>query len=497
MEIIKIKSLSFTYPTSEYPALKNVDFSVNEGELCLVMGKSAAGKSTLLKLLKKEIAPFGKVQGDIEINGEVGYVAQNVNESIVCDKVRSELAFGLVNRGASPFEVELKVNEIASYFNLSNKLDDDISTLSGGEKQILNLASVLITNPKVLVLDEPTCQLDPVSAQKFVNTIIKLNADFGITVVVAEHLLEELYPYAHKVVLVDDGMVSPAMTGEEMIEHLKKNNEDMLLSTPVSMRLFDSAKTTSQCRKVLEKKVLNPVLDAEINADTVLKAKGLYFAYSKNQDVLKDVSLDVKVGKINAILGANSSGKTTLLKTIAGVLKPHHGKIKKAEAVSMLCQNPFDLFTKEKCCDEVAFGDITDFLEISDAAKQHPFDLSTGQAQRLALAKVLETGANIILLDEPTKALDSAFKLKLGEKLRELCDIGKTILLVSHDTDFVAQFADVVSFMSNGEIVATMPRQKMMSSLDFYTSHISKITKGICDSIVSLEDLQKAGGLDE
>lgn len=497
MEIVSIKDLSFTYPKTEYPALNHVDFSVNEGELCLVIGRSAAGKSTLLKLLKKEIAPYGELEGEISINGEIAYVAQNVEENIVCDRVRAELSFGLANQGASQAEIDLKVNEIASYFNLAQKLDSEVSSLSGGEKQLLNLASVMVINPRVLVLDEPTCQLDPVSAQKFINTIIKLNADFGITIVVAEHLLEELYPYAHKVVLVEDGKATPAMTGEDMVAYLKKCNSDMLCSLPASMRLFDGATTTAECRSLLKSKVLYPAVDENADTQTVLKAKNIYFAYSKNQDVLKGVSLDVQEGKINAILGANSCGKTTLLKVLSNVLKPHHGKIKTTKKVSMLCQNPFDLFTKEQCCDEVEFGEITSFLEIDDIKFKHPYDLSAGQAQRLALAKVLETGADIILLDEPTKALDGSFKNKLGKKLLELCDMGKTILMVSHDTDFVAEFAHLISFMSNGELVSTMPRQKMMSSLDFYTSHISKITKGICNSIVSFEDLKNAGGLDE
>lgn len=497
MEIINCKGLSFKYPTTEKLALNNVDFSVNEGEFCLVIGKSAAGKSTLLKLLKKEKAPVGICTGEININANIGYVAQNVEENIVCDKVRSELSFGLTNLGLPKDIIELKVSEIASYFNLSQKLDNDISTLSGGEKQMLNLASVLIMNPDVLVLDEPTCQLDPVSARRFVSAIKKIHSDFGTTIIVAEHLLEELYSYADKVAFVDNGTIKACLPPFEMIDYLKKNGNDILKSIPVSLRLFDGAKSVSECRNILKQKNLSFVLDEEISDNTAMKVKGIYFAYEKNKDVLKDISFDVIKGEVNAILGANSSGKTSLLKVLCGVKKQHHGKVKAQEKISMLCQNPFDLFTKEKCADEVEFGDITKFLEIDDIKNQHPFDLSTGQAQRLALAKVLQTGADIILLDEPTKALDSAFKIKLGQKLKELCDMGKTILLVSHDTDFVSEYADVVSFLSNGELVTTMPRQHMFSSLDFYNSSVSKITKGICDNVVSELDLQKCGGLDE
>lgn len=497
MEIISCKGLNFKYATSEYPTLSDVSFSVNDGDFCLVIGKSGAGKSTILKLLKKEIAPAGDIIGQLDVNAQVGYVPQNVEENIVCDKVRSELSFGLTNMGVSKEMIELKVAEIASYFNLSSKLDEDVSSLSGGEKQILNLASVMITNPSVLVLDEPTSKLDPVSARRFISTLKKLHADFGTTVIVAEHLLEELYPYASKVILVENGTVLKECNPDEMVSFLKEKVSDMLYSIPVSMWAFDGAKTISQCREILKCKKLTPQIIEENDSDIALKVKNLAFAYKKNREVLENLDLNIQSGKINAILGANGCGKTTLLKVICGVLKQHHGKIKTNGRVSMLCQNPFDLFTKEKCSDEVEFGEITAFLEIDDIKNKHPYDLSTGQAQRLALAKVLQTGADIILLDEPTKALDTAFKKKLGLKLKELCKMGKTILLVSHDTDFVAEYADVVSFMSKGQIVATDSRQKMFSNLDFYTSSVSKITKGICDEIVSLEDLKNAGGFDE
>ena len=183
MEAVKCKSLSFTYPKTEYPALKEVSFSLEKGELCIVMGKSAAGKSTLLKLLKKEIAPFGKIEGEIEVIGKAGYVAQNVEESLVCHKVRAELAFSLANEGWEEDEIELAVAQTASYFNLESKLDYDIAVLSDGEKQLLNLAAVMINNPEILILDEPTSRLDPVSAARFVDIIKKMHREFSTTII--------------------------------------------------------------------------------------------------------------------------------------------------------------------------------------------------------------------------------------------------------------------------------------------------------------------------
>lgn len=496
MEIIRCEGLGFKYATSSDYALKDVSFSICEGEFCLFIGKSAAGKSTILKLLKKEIAPVGDMIGKLNVDTMVGYVGQNVEESIVCDKVRSELSFGLTNMGLDKATIELKVAEIASYFNLSSKLDMDVSSLSGGEKQILNLAAVMVMSPKVLVLDEPTCRLDPVSAQRFVATLKRVHNDFGTTIIVAEHLLGELYNYADKVILVEDGTTTMVASPSDMVCYLKKSQNSMLESIPLFVRLYPNAKTVGECRNVLKTKNLLPLDDDSVFSEKVMEIKNICFAYTKNQDVLNSLSLDVYKGKINAVLGSNGSGKTTLLKSACGVLKPHHGKVKTKARVSMLCQNPFDLFTKEKCAEEVEFGEITSFLEIDDIKNQHPYDLSAGQAQRLGLAKVLQTGADIILLDEPTKALDSAFKKKLGEKLLQLCKMGKTILLVSHDTDFVAEYSDMVSFLSNGSIVSSMPRRSMFSALDFYTSSVSKITKGICNNVVSLDDLKRTGGLD-
>lgn len=493
MENIICEKLNFAYPTSARPVLKNVDFTVSGGEFCLVIGCSGAGKSTLLKLMKKEIAPHGTLTGSIKINGTVGYVAQNVEENIVTDKVRSELSFGLTNMGVGRESIELSVAETASYFNLSDKLDNDISTLSGGEKQLLNLASVMITKPDILVLDEPTCQLDPVSAQRFVAVVKRLNRDFGTTVVISEHLTDELLPYADSVMIIENGEVVLKDTPQNAVSFLKQNHNSLLGEIPLFMRLFDGANTVSQCREVLKEKNLPALHTESDDVKTALRLKNISFAYIKNHDVLKSLDLRVYKGKINVLLGANSSGKSTALKVAAGVLKVHHGKVKTGGKVSMLCQNPFDLFTKEHCEDEVEFGKITDFLQIEDIRKQHPYDISGGQAQRLALAKVLEKNADIILLDEPTKALDYELKVRLADILYRLCDVGKTVVIATHDIDFAGEYGDYISFLSNGEIVTTMPRREFFTSLNFYTTCTAKITNGIATGYVGEKDLNDGG----
>ncbi|MBQ7741137.1 MAG: ATP-binding cassette domain-containing protein [Eubacterium sp.] len=466
MEKIKLEKVNFTYPEGSKKALEDISFSVNEGEFCLVSGASAAGKSTLMKLLKAEIAPKGELSGEIRVNGIAGYVSQNVSESIVCDRVRSELSFGLTGEGMSSGEAELLVAETASYFNLESKLDSEISKLSGGEKQMVNLAAVMITKPDILILDEPCSQLDPVSAERFMNTVKRLHRDFKTTVIISEHSSEEVYYLADSVLLLEGGRLLIKDAPQCVLDFCKSTENKMLCSFPLKMRLAS-----------FEAK---PAENGEKMPKTDLEAKGVFFAYEKGEGVLGGLDLSVFENKINAVIGPNSSGKTTLLKVIAGVYKPLGGKVKTKKSVSMLPQNVFDLFTKDTCEEEIAFGEITSFLEIDEIKKQHPFDLSGGQAQRLALAKVLETGADIILLDEPTKGLDAVLKIKLGELLGDLCKKGKTIVIVTHDTDFAGEYADYVSFLSKGRIITTSGRREFFSRLNFYTTEISKLSAGKC-----------------
>ncbi len=495
MEIIKCEKLNFQYALSHTPALVDVDFSVDEGELCILIGKSGVGKSTLLRHFVKEIAPSGRLSGAVSVKGRVGYVPQNVEENIVTDRVRSELSFGLTNLNKKRDEIELLVAETASYFHLSDKLDSEISQLSGGEKQILNLASVMIMKPDIIILDEPVSQLDPISAERFITTVLKLNQDFSTTIIMSEHMSGELFNRADSIALMENNTVKAKLAPKEMVSFLRSNNSEMFDAVPIPQRLFENAGTISDCRKIVKSKGIQSLEPEKKKTNIALKMKHISFAYKKNDDVLSNLNLDIYEGEINAVLGNNASGKSTLLRVMSGVLNPHHGKVKTDKKVAMLCQNPFDLFTKEKCCDEVSFGEITDFLEIDDIRDKHPFDLSGGQAQRLALAKVLQTDADIILLDEPTKFLDCVLKIKLAQKLKELCRMGKTVVIACHDIDFVGEYAGYVSFISNGEMIATNSRREFFSSLNFYTTTVSRITNGIAENVVSLYDLKQSGGI--
>lgn len=465
MDAVSFRSVSFAYPKSEYKALDSVSFGISKGDFCLVSGASAAGKSTLLSLIKKEIAPAGELGGEIEINGSVGYLRQNTDESIVCDRVRGELAFGVENLGKSSGEIELLIAETAAYFNLEDKLNSATAELSGGEKQLVSLASVMMMKPDILVLDEPCAYLDPVSAERFANMVKKLHSELGITVIMSEHSVDLLYGYADKILLLEKGSLTFEGTPEKTLSFLEKENNPMLAAVPVQFRYKGKELNYNEMKENGEK------------PEIALNAKRLYFAYNKNSFVLNDLSLDVYRGKINAVIGSNGCGKTTLLKVLSRVYKPYRGKVN-SEKLSMLTQNVKDLFTADRCCDEVTFGEITDYLEISDIKERHPYDLSGGQAQRLALAKVLEKNADIIILDEPTKGLDAVLKTKLGKLLKRLCADGKTVLLVSHDIDFVGEWADYVSFMSEGRIAVTDEKRRFFSSLSFYTTSLSRLSRG-------------------
>ena len=492
MENISVKELIFCYPKTEYPVLDGINLSVNQGEMMLLIGNSAAGKSTLLKLLKKEIAPAGNLSGSISVTGTVGYVSQNVYESIVSDRVRSELSFSLTNMGMDGESIELLVAETASYFNLEDKLDMDISTLSGGQVQMLNLASVMITKPDILLLDEPTSQLDPVSASRFIQMVERLHRDFGTTVVIVEHNLEGLINNCDSIALLDNGITKLGVN--DMVSHLRNLDSPLLDLVPAYMRIFPGVDTVSRCRDILKEKALTPVIE-KFDAPAIMKVRNIAYAYNRGVNVLDNLSMNVYKGKINCVLGPNSSGKSTLLFALAGAKKPYHGKIKSTGKVSMLCQNVLDLFTTDRCGDEVIFGEITDMLHIDYIEDRHPYDLSGGEAQRLALAKVLSTGADILLLDEPTKGFDPGLKRELGELLRYLCSKGKTVLLASHDIEFVGEYGDAVSLLSRGRIVSTLPRQDFFSSLNYYTTSVARITKGVADGIVCMDDLRKAGGI--
>lgn len=483
MAFLEIENLSFTYPNCDEKALDGVNISVSEGSFCLFVGKSGSGKSTLLRLLKKEIAPSGKVSGKIKIASDnIGFVNQNVESNIVTDTVSSELAFSLENRGAGREKAGLKIAETVSYFNLNGIYNDKTYSLSGGTKQLLSLASVVISNPEIIVLDEPVSQLDPISSENFLNTVLKLNREQGITVLISSHKIDKLLPLADKIVYLENGMADTFDTPQEFADFLIESGNDFKSVLPAYTQVLSGAPIDfiTAKKQIYDVEFAENQIDCNKDNEKALSAKNLCFAYKKEQkNVLFRLNFCAYRGRINAVVGANGSGKTTLLKILSGIYKPYSGKVKADGKVCCMPQNVKTMFLKDTVfeeldCDEACLRQFG----LTELKYRNPFDLSGGEEQRLAIAKIVKTGADIFLLDEPTKSVDALFKIKLAEMLKALCRQGKTVVVVTHDLEFAGRYCDFASFLFDGDIIASAERKSFFANLDVYTTALSRLTNG-------------------
>lgn len=515
MEIISVKNLSFRYNKAPENTLDNISFNVNSGDFVLVIGESGSGKTTLLRTLKKELTPFGDLKGEIFYKGnkidelsqrdsasKIGYIFQDPDSQIVTDKVYSELAFGLENLGEKREVIRAKVAEFASYFGLKDKFNQNTNTLSGGEKQLLNLASVMAMNPEVLILDEPTSMLDPISALDFVNCVKRLNEDLGVTVIIAEHHLNEIFPLADKVLYLENGEAAAFDEPRAICKLLK--DKRIAYTLPVPARVFNRLSgegevplTVKEGREFINRNNTIEVNNSnkEIKSDRVLYIKDLWFRYERGgEDIIKGLNLSVNKGEIYSLVGANGCGKSTLINLITKTLKPYRGKVKCDLKLAAMPQNPRDLFVKDKLEDDFkavnnSYKELCDKFHITHLLKNHPYDLSGGEIQRAALVKILLSSPELILLDEPTKGLDSFAKKELGEFLRSIEDV--TILLVTHDLEFAAEYADRCGLLFDGQIMSENLTKPFFLNNSFYTTSVVKMTKGIADGAVTVEDIKK------
>lgn len=526
MELLKIEGLSFSYPNTAKKSLDNITLSIEKGGFYLLCGYTGSGKTTLLRLLKPETAPFGEKSGEIiysDIFGEtvspfdIGFVSQDPNEQLVCDKVSQELAFGLENMGLSQKEIRLKTGEAASYFGLADKFNCPVELLSGGEKQLLALAGAVVTNPKLLILDEPTSQLDPITAVSFIDTIKRVNRDFGITVIMAEHRLEDVFSLGDRVIAMDGGRLIACDTPKNVCEKLKDSR--LFMGFPSSARIWKDTNSSLSCpvnvregkafiKELLGDNIIEYIPDKIERADSsaAIGAKGVWFRYEKNlPDVLKDFSLTVKKGEIFGILGSNGVGKTTLLKVLAGLYRPYKGKIKVLEkdikdykrgslyknGVALLPQDTKTVFIKNSVKED--FEDIlinsgckkdeaekkalenAKRFEVTELMQKNPYDLSGGEKQKCALIKLLLTDPEIIMLDEPTKGLDAYSKNKLAELLNTLRVEGKTVIIVTHDIEFAAAVSSRCALLFDGELIAEAQPREFFTANTFYTTAARRI----------------------
>lgn len=485
MVLFKTEDLSFAYPKCKSEALNGVNLEINKGEFVLLMGRTGSGKSTLLRLLKKELSPFGKRTGNIINNSvQTAFVVQNPDVSFVAENVRGELAFALENMKMKNDAIALKIGEVSSFFNLSDKLDEKLCALSGGERAVTAIAAAMISDADALILDEPLAQLDPKATAQIISLLKRVNEELGVTVILSSHTAEGLVDFCDRLVIMEQGSIVLNDTPDVL-----KNTDKALGYLPVYTSLFDerplTVKAAIPCAAVLKEKPSENI----ISSDTSVKLKNVTFAYGKNErDILSRLSFEAYSGKIHSIIGANGSGKTTLLKIIAGIKKPYSGKVKTCGKVAYMPQNPQYLFTKDMVAQEIRENTARTF-DLDDFMSHHPYDLSGGQMQRLALAILSQTEFDILLLDEPSKALDSFAKKELAAYLKELSKQGKTVIIVSHDLDFVGDISDYVLFLSDGIITLSGERRRVLSTLNYYTTQIRRITRSYLDSAVSTEDL--------
>ena len=539
MAHFQIENLSFSYPTAgKWETLQDVSLTVERGEYIVLCGKSGSGKTTLLRHLKPVLTPYGKRSGRILFNGEpleqasaavqagkIGYVMQNPEEQIVTDKVWHELAFGLESLGCDQKTMRARVAEMACYFGIADWFHRDVANLSGGQKQLLNLASIMAMQPEVLILDEPTSQLDPIAASDFLNTVRKINIELGTTVIITEHRLEDIFPYADRAIVMDGGRIIADDTPRNIGAHLYRQENPMFAAMPTPVRVFYGAEGTCNCpltvregRNWLSREVAQPAKvkklpePQEITGEPVLSLKELWFRYEKDsQDVLRSVSVEIPKGVIHAIVGGNGAGKSTTLKAICGICKPYRGKVKvfgkpvekyKARelfggCLAMLPQDPKSLFVKktlradleEMTKDSQLIAKIAEDCQITPLLDSHPYDLSGGEQQRAALAKVLLTQPKLLLLDEPTKGIDGFFKETLAEILCKLKEQGVTILMVSHDVEFCARYADQVSMFFDGQILTTDIPCRFFGSNSFYTTAANRMSRHVFEQAVTSENV--------
>lgn len=513
MEIFSIKNLNFTYPNQTEKAINNVNLSVNSGDFLLVIGESGCGKTTLLKMLKPQLTPHGDISGEIFYKGnknnpcEIGFIMQDIDSQIVTDKVYSELAFGLENMGLKNDEIRLKVSEFTTYFGISDIFHKSTNELSGGEKQLLNLASVMVMNPKVLILDEPTSQLDPIATTEFTETLKRINEDFGTTIIIAEHNLQEVFKFANKVALMEKGSITSLDTPKNIAKNVidKKISKAMPVTVQIFNRLGGAGEcplTVRDCRNFLKKnyKFSNINLcdnKSSINP-TAISCKDLWFRYTKtSNDVLHNCGLTINKGEIYGILGANGCGKSTLLKVITGQLKPYRGKVNTHKnKLAYLPQNPKNLFVKDTLIDDLnsinnSYKELIHSFNMENLLNRHPYDLSGGELQKAGILKIMLTDPDVILLDEPTKGIDSFAKDELGTLLSQLKDKGKTIVIVTHDVEFSAMFTDRCGLLFDGMITSQSDTKRFFANNHFYTTSAGKISRGIIENAVTVEDIVK------
>ena len=537
MALFTVENLTFSYPGQTARAIDSLSLTVPEGAFLVLCGPSGCGKSTLLRQLKPALAPHGTRQGRIlfrdtpldqvdqrTLAARIGFVQQSPENQIVTDKVWHELAFGLESLGVDTPTIRRRVAEMAAFFGIEDWFYRDVSDLSGGQKQLLNLASVMAMQPDVLILDEPTSQLDPIAASDFLAVLGKINRELGTAVVLTEHRLEEAFPLATAVAVMDRGQLLCTGTPYDVGRRLKTLGHRMFLAMPAAMRVWASVETEAPCpvtvregrdflRSYAAEHPLVPLHREQTypRRQPVLTVQGAWFRYEPDSpDVIKGLDLTLGRGEFLALLGGNGAGKSTTLKLLSGMKKPQRGDISVKGTLGMLPQNPQTLFVKKTVREdlfEIFSGTKTPrpqqeervarmvaLCRLEDLLDRHPYDLSGGEQQRAALAKVLLLEPEILLLDEPTKGLDAEFKQAFALILRTLLARGVSLLMVSHDVEFCARYAHRCALFFDGSVVTEASPRAFFSGNSFYTTAANRMARSLEPQAVTAEDVMAVCG---
>ena len=523
--IINVDDVSFSYGTQTEQALSHVSLSVNKGEFIGIIGPSGAGKSTLAACLSGAVPHHytGTFYGSVLVDGHdtcevsltdvsqiVGSVLQDIDTQMVASVVEDEMLFGLENFGIPHDQIEERISQTLATVGISDLRHREIATLSGGQKQLLNLAGALAMDPRLLILDEPTAMLDPLAARELLDAVSRINKELGVAVLITEHRLEQVLPAADKVAVMERGRIISQGRPEETVRNLCRSGEgDRLffgMSAPV--RIFaalgqeELPLTVRDARlglkRILGDKKAQPLdIPAPNSGKPVLSAKELWFRYdAKGADVLRGADISLCEGELMCLLGGNGAGKSTLLSVLCGLNKAYRGKVKldNGKKLCMLPQNARTLFTADTVLGELmdaSDGDearakaMAERLELSGLYDSHPYDLSGGETQRLAIGKLLLRDANVLLLDEPTKGLDAYAKLQLANMLKGLCKEGAAILAVTHDVDFAAQYADECAMMFDGGIISRGEPHEFFGGNRFYTTDANRIAGDVAPGCIT------------
>ena len=612
MALIEFDNFTFAYLNSDGTesqdnSLDEISLEIDYGDFVLLCGPSGSGKTTLLTNLKKELMPAGRRAGEIRFKGiriqdlddissacDIGYLFQNPDSQIVTDTVIQEIAFPLENIGLPTEEIRNRISEIVAFFGINDILHKNVNELSGGQKQLVNLFSLLVLRPEVLLLDEPMSQLDPIASYEFLSIVRRLNEEFSITVIMSEHKADSIFPFIDKAVFLKDGRIEfvdnahnicKEVIDDEIFENylpvvtkIHNSLSDKYpslskLNTPLSIREgrrclntihddlikisegignsnnFDSANLhhTSKKYHSQEKSGILDRLPFNGNGNALIRMDGIYFAYEKENLILKNVDFDLNEGDFVSLIGGNGVGKSTFLQLLVGILKPIKGKVKYRKKIRLayVHQNPMIHFSKDNVREEFLesllesgllngngidfnrssyenllklsseefvdsdilnglefdsikfkFRELIEFFDICDLIDKHPYDCSGGEQQKIVIVKALLQNADVLVLDEPTKGLDPISSKNLARILNSLRDNGLTILMTSHDLDFVANNCKRCLMLFDRDIQIDDDPKVIFAENNFYTTFVNRMVKDYLPEIVTLDDLKEKWELD-